>query len=255
MRAWRRRAGGLAVALSVISLIRPLPGRADAEIRVVSFNICGAICNQGRVGGLVDHVRDVLVGHRAHLAVLNEICWPQYQRLRKLLADSAHRMEGSFHAQREDRRCPGGFGDAVLTRGAAGRAEVIRLPNRGERRSILCVPTHVHRRVTVCGLHLTAGNRELNARQWRKVVEWAGRLMRDTDLVLAGDFNRDPPQMGALRSSTHDAGAGGDEDTHGNRRIDFVLFERDAFGWAWADVRGSRFSDHRIVLARAGPGR
>jgi endonuclease/exonuclease/phosphatase family metal-dependent hydrolase len=251
VRAWRRWRCGLAAALVAPLWLAPEAAQADADLRVVSFNICGAICNKGRTGGLVEHVRDVLVGSDAHVAILNEVCRPQYERLRRLLTASGHPMNGAFHAQREDRRCPGGFGDAVLTTGDAGEAEVIRLPNRSEKRSILCVPSDVHRRLTLCGLHLVAADKQWNARQWREVVDHAGRIMGDSTLVLAGDFNRDPGQMDALNDRMHDAGAGRGEHTHGRRRIDFVLLEKPAFHDVRADVRWSKYSDHRIVLARA----
>jgi hypothetical protein len=102
------------------------PAAAAAPVRVMHFNICGAICNHGvvdKVGGgndIVDDARSRIVAIKPAIVTLNEVCIGQFNRLSTLLKGGGWTMNGTFRAQRNDDRCKAGsgFGDAVFT--AAG---------------------------------------------------------------------------------------------------------------------------------------
>lgn len=244
----------------------PAPGPSpDGALNVVEYNICGAMCEEewrgrNRPGpDEVGHVRDVIVDAGAHLVVLNEICHSQLERLQPLLAESGHPMQGAFHPQRTDDRCPtggpegDGFGDAILSTGPVEEAEVHLFPGEGERRGVLCLPTTVGARLTVCAVHLETGDG--NQEQFDDVVGEMRRRLTSETVVLAGDFNREPDQMRPLT----DPAAGGpfaDVDaeqnraTHYKRRIDYILLDRRAFPSYQAEVHETPWSDHRVLVAR-----
>ncbi|MFF8604929.1 endonuclease/exonuclease/phosphatase family protein [Streptomyces sp. NPDC015346] len=58
--------------------------RADAgngteiELRTVSFNMCGGLCNKGGTGKL-PLIVDEISEFTPHLVLLQEVCWPQYE--------------------------------------------------------------------------------------------------------------------------------------------------------------------------------
>src|SRR5581483_4190261 len=124
----RRRAAVLALVVSAMAVRPPAPARAEEpRLRFLSFNICGGICNKGTVdrpgadNDVVEHVASTLAGFRPHVAVLNEVCGAQYERLVRLLPQVGFPMQAAFHAQRSaDWRCPlnngtRSFGDVVLS--------------------------------------------------------------------------------------------------------------------------------------------
>ncbi|MGH9011960.1 MAG: hypothetical protein ACRDYF_19245, partial [Acidimicrobiia bacterium] len=63
---------------------KPNPAAASTPVRVLHFNICGAICNHGVVdkpgGGndIVDDVRNRIVGFKPAIVTLNEVCARQF---------------------------------------------------------------------------------------------------------------------------------------------------------------------------------
>jgi len=243
------------------------PAVAATPVRVLDFNICGAICNHGvvdKAGGgndVVDDVRNRIVDFKPAIVTLQEVCAGQFNRLTSLLNGGPWKMSGVFRPQRHDSRCTGGggFGDAVLTTGPVGRREVLPLPNGSEHRAVLCLHTSAGGPVLACTLHLVTGRsgkegpalkrsqlsaaaRGLNARAARGAV------------IVGGDFNVTPGEMGALLNT----GRGGrffDIDpqaagTHG-RKIDYVLFSRAHFANPSGGPQGSRFSDHKALLGQA----
>lgn len=263
MPMWPLHVKVAAVALVTSVLPSPAAAVAPREVRFLQFNICGAICHHGEVDApgadVVEHVRDVVVQARADVVVLNEVCGAQLARLRRLLEGSGRPMSGAFHAQREDTRCGGGFGDAVLSAGPTGPAQVHRLPNHpsgGERRSLLCVPTVVGSRVLACGLHLVAAAPEWNRRQLEAVTREVRRRSRWVTVVVAGDFNVVPSGMGGLTDGRRggfldDVDGARQRATHFGRKIDYILLDGRAFRDLAADVRTSGWSDHRILVGRA----
>jgi hypothetical protein len=184
----------LLLAAATIFTTGATPAAASATVKVMDFNICGAICNHGRYG-VVDDVRNRVLRFRPAILTLNEVCAGQFWRLQSLLQGSAWKMSGVFRPQRHDSRCPGGgFGDAVLTAGAVGRREVLPLPNLGpEHRAILCLRTSAGGPVLACTLHLVTGRGTKGRRE--KYLQRAAAARSSTP-------TRRPPPPTAGRSTT-----------------------------------------------------
>lgn len=251
----------IAVDPQLVSL-RPRPAAAAATIRVMQYNICGAICNHGVVArpgpsnDVVDDVRNRIVGFRPHIVMLHETCAGQFDQLKNLLRSSGWPMNGVFRKQRNDGRCKGGlgFGDAVLTAGHMGATEVLQLPDRGgEDRAVLCLNTNAGGPVLACTLHLVTGKHgqwerqaQLNAAARALNGRAAGRAV-----IVGGDFNTTPGGMGAFLNPAN-GGQFFDVDpekapTRGTK-IDYVLFSRKHHAGPSGGPLGTRFSDHRILL-------
>ena len=236
---------------------------AAGPVRVMHFNICGAICNHGvvaRTGGdndIVDDARRRIVALRPAIVTLNEVCIGQFNRLRALLKAAGWEMNGTFRAQRSDDRCQGGsgFGDAVFTAAGISGQKVLPLPNSGgESRAILCVWTKAGGgSVLACVLHTVTDN-PLRSRQVAAAARAANGAGARGAVILGGDFNTTPSGMGALL----EPGKGGRfvdvdpqrADTRGNK-IDYVLFSRAHFTNPAGGPQPSRFSDHDVLVGQA----
>jgi len=241
------------------------PAAAAEPVRVMQYNVCGAICNggvvakPGRDNDVVEDVRNRIVAARPHIVTLNEVCNGQFARLKNVLQGSHWPMDGVFRKQRNDGRCKdgSGFGDAVLTAGPVGRTEVLQLPDRGsEDRAIICVHTYAHGPVLACALHLVTGQNGTQERleQLAAAAKALNRKAAERAVIVGGDFNTVPSGMGALL----DRRRGGRffdvdpqrEGTRGNK-IDYVLFSRGHFSNPSGGPVWSRFSDHKVLIGLA----
>ena len=241
------------------------PATAAGPVRVLQFNICGAMCNAGVIGkvgagkDIVDVVRSRIVGFKPQIVTLNEVCAGQYNRLRSVLGGGPWGMRGAFRAQRNDPRCQGGngFGDAVFTAAGINGQRVLPLPNPPggpEHRAVLCLDTSVGGGpVLACVLH-TVTDDPMKSSQVAAAARAANAAAGRGAVILGGDFNLTPSGMGALL----DPGKGGrffDADperapTRG-QKIDYVLFDRGHFTNPSGGPQGSPFSDHAALLGRA----
>jgi endonuclease/exonuclease/phosphatase family metal-dependent hydrolase len=239
------------------------PAAASGAVRVMQFNICGAICNHGVVdkpgGGndVVDDVRNRIVGFKPAIVTLNEVCAGQFHRLKSLLDDGTWEMAGVFRPQRHDSRCTGGggFGDAVLTAGSVGRTEVLPLPNGSEHRAVLCLRTSAGGPVLACTLHLVTGKAgkegpALKRRQLSAAARALNARAARGAVIVGGDFNVTSGEMGALLNGRFFDVDPQAASTHG-RKIDYVLFSRTHFSNPSGGPYGSRFSDHKALLGQA----
>lgn len=246
------------------------PALADShELRILSFNICGSICDQNRgvierpgsYNDVVDHVVDVLDRFRPHIAVLNEVCQDQHWRIVSELKWKGHWVGDGFHAQRDDPRCEGddSFGDSVLTFGPVHWTETHDLPNPESSpwRSILCLATTHHgQKLLACGLHLAAKDPYYNGRQVDETVRFVRERSKSTPVVIAGDFNAQPHQLRRLTAWEEggfhrDVDQADGEPTHHGRKIDHAFLPNDLFGDATGDARWSEWSDHSILYGWA----
>ncbi|MGH9002670.1 MAG: endonuclease/exonuclease/phosphatase family protein [Acidimicrobiia bacterium] len=250
---------------------RTAPARAaEPVVRFLTYNICGGICNDGTVerpgpdNDLVEHVASLLAGERPHLAVLNEICGAQHARLVQVLEARGVPMRSAFHAQRTDGRCPAhegvhSFGDAVLSSGPVDRTEVhlSTRPSGRERRSLLCLrTTHHGRPLLACGLHLVARDSGWHARQLDETVRFVRERSPELPVVLAGDFNARPSELGRLSDGAEggfhtDIDHADDEPTHAGEKIDYVFLPDGHFRGLSGEVRPTRWSDHDMLLGQA----
>jgi endonuclease/exonuclease/phosphatase family metal-dependent hydrolase len=259
--------GTAALAASGLVVTMPEPVVAAGPVRVMSYNICGAICSKGVVdkagnsNDVVEDVRNRIAANRPHLVMLQEVCEGQFNRLRGLLEGGNWTMDGVFRAQRNDNRCKEGkgFGDAVLTAGHVGGRQVLDLPDRGsENRAVLCLNTDAEGPVLACSLHLVTGKGNAGKKELEEQLAATARMLNreagERAVVAGGDFNVSPGRMGALL----DAGRGGrffDIDpqkagTRGNK-IDYVLYGRNHFSGPSGNPVGTRFSDHKALIGSA----
>lgn len=246
----------------------PPPAQAAETVRVLDYNFCGAICNQGVINrpgpnnDVAEDVRNRIVAFRPHLVMLQEACSGQVDRIKTLLRSSPWPMDGIFRAQRQDGRCRGasrGFGDAVLTAGHVGARAVLDLPDLGaENRAVLCLNTNAHGAVLACTLHLVTGKAGPGKKEHDQQLNAAARMLNGKAagraVVVGGDFNATPGRMDALL----DSGRGGrffdiDPQQAGTRgdKIDYVLFSRGHFSGPSGGPVRSKWSDHRILQGTA----
>jgi hypothetical protein len=245
-------------------IVRTPPAIADGAVRVMQYNVCGAICNKGVVSkagndnDVVDDIRNRIVAARPHLVMLHEVCIGQFRRLQGLLKGGAWKMGGAFRAQRSDGRCKGGFGDAVLTAGRVGRTEVVQLPDHGsEDRAVLCLNTDAQGAVLACSLHLVTGKNKGRGERLAQLATVARAFNARAGhraVIVAGDFNTTPGGMGALIEPAR-GGRFFDVDpqkaaTRGTK-IDYVLFDRNHFSSPSGGPSSSKFSDHRVLTGQA----
>src|SRR4051812_12056708 len=161
MRMRRRIVLGL-VALALTSVAMP-PARAASPVvrarpavTVLSFNACGAACRHGEIGQTARGIVTTALREDAAVVLLQELCQGQYDRVHAELA--GHGFTGRFAPAAHAHACGGGFGVAILVRGAVGEAVTLPLPTnpRYERRALLGVTTTLGgRRTFVATVHLS----------------------------------------------------------------------------------------------------
>ncbi|MGX1129101.1 endonuclease/exonuclease/phosphatase family metal-dependent hydrolase [Streptomyces glaucescens] len=202
----------------------------DIDLKTVSFNMCGGLCNKGGTGKL-PHIAKEINDFAPHLIMLQEVCWPQYEwfentyegtydfRYTPLLTnytgcgatDCSVNMDSD--PANDDKRC--WIGQVLGARGALGAEDLI--PLGGERYQIkqdgspvdpartfnaLCydaVLDGVSRKVKGCSVHLRAFSDDKLVNERARVAQ-AARLASDLDgdiaagkvVVVGGDFNTLP---------------------------------------------------------------
>jgi hypothetical protein len=259
-------AAGAALFLAAAALVNAAPPAAAAgPVRVMQFNMCGAMCNHGAVdkagpgNDVVEDVRGRVAGFHPDVLALNEVCVAQFNRLKAVLGGGAWRMSGAFRAQRDESACKGGaqFGDAVFTAGGINGQKVLGVPNPSggpEHRAVLCVhTTAAGGPVLACVLHTVTAN-PMKARQVAAAAKALNGEAANGAVIVGGDFNTEPGGMRALL----DSGQGGrffDVDpqrasTRGGK-IDYALFGRSHFSNPTGGPQGSRYSDHSVLVGQA----
>lgn len=162
------------------------------EVRIATYNIRHA---QG-IEGLISHKRvaRTLALTRCDAAVLTEV-WRVGTRLdQPALLSELTGMEPLFSAVH--RSLGRDTGNLLLVRGRIIDSAVIDLGGRQERRACLVAEVEVAgERFRLAGTHLTL-DRRTRALQFRQLVD---ELPDDLPLVLAGDFNAAPAELGVLR--------------------------------------------------------
>lgn len=243
------------------------PAPAPETVRVLQYNLCGAAAgcpwNAGGSGpgtSVARLVREV-VRRNPDLVTVNEICLTQYTRLRRLLAGSGRRMDGTYASSQDNvPACgpTGRFGSAVLSRGDVpdDRRDYHPFTHTGGetytnagrtvpvRRGLLCAHTRLGGQPLVaCTAHTSSAAPE----QIREIRDRTAGFPATVPVVFAGDLNLPPgaPVLSLLRARF--AEAGGDRPTAGGRKIDYVFADRRHFTAAGGAVRGGPESDHALL--------
>jgi endonuclease/exonuclease/phosphatase family metal-dependent hydrolase len=250
--------------------------RAWSEATVVSFNACGGVCRHGEVDRTAAHIADVALRQDADAVLLQELCYGQYVRIRKLLA--AHGYTGRFVTStrsracaRTDRRNGTGFGVATLVRGRVSGSAVLPLPTPPgfERRALLGVAATIGgRRTLVVVVHLSPS---AAAGLDRQLAVLSGYLDRHAGepVIVGGDFNALPTRPGLARLYSPAAGGTGDfveaDELRGrrpardgaatfnaaDRKIDYIFLSDGFFRDPRATSLRTRLSDHHVYVATA----
>src|SRR5215212_836516 len=112
---------------------RPAARRPVRDVSVMAFNVCGGVCRRGEVSRTAAFTARTAVARKADVVLLQELCFSQFLRIRKLLA--ARGYSGRFAASTQsgacdddDRQHGKGFGVAVLVHGRATSPVVRHLP-------------------------------------------------------------------------------------------------------------------------------
>jgi endonuclease/exonuclease/phosphatase family metal-dependent hydrolase len=234
----------LATALAVAA-----PASADVRYRFLQFNMCGAKCNNGDRGEPVDAILRTVLDHRPHAVSLNEVCRPQYRRLRVLLREAGYRMSGRFATSKPNEdRCDGNdFGNVILSRRRVERSFVLRLPNPGgarERRNMVCVVADLALPTALCSTHLAPRPARKLRLQFAALQEIAFAMAEEAPTVLMGDLNLTPDKVDGLGDRYRDVDHADNESTLGDGKVDYILVSRRWWRRPSGDATRSHVSDH-----------
>jgi endonuclease/exonuclease/phosphatase family metal-dependent hydrolase len=234
------------------------------DVTVISFNACGAACRHGEVPVTARHI--ATLARTADVILLQELCRPQFDRVRKLLPG----FRGRYAPAIVGRGCGGtAFGVAVLVRGPVLSSVVLPLPTSPgyEHRNLLGVTTRIGgRRTFVATVHLSPSPSAGLDSQLAAVARY---LDGDGPTIVGGDFNSLPEKPELLQFYSGAAGGTGhfiEADEFRNRRpaiggvptfdvaerkIDYVFFSAGDFARPSASSEPTALSDHRVYEATA----
>jgi endonuclease/exonuclease/phosphatase family metal-dependent hydrolase len=246
---------------------QPPPDRDVTGVRFFQFNMCGSVCNEGDVQGVVNAIRDSVLSYRPDILVLNEACLAQADRLWEQLKRKNVTMTGCFGLTTGRSLCPGEdgkrwYGNAVFSMGAGiGAPELIALPNRpdrSEQRSVISMQTDLRGiKAFVSSTHLVprGSDEEYNCKQITEVARiHNARAGSGNVVVLAGDFNATPQQVAEVilpAGHFQDVDYADNEPTFSTRKIDYVFLNVESFHGLTGDATRSNYSDHRPLRGQA----
>ncbi|AGZ40522.1 endonuclease/exonuclease/phosphatase family protein [Actinoplanes friuliensis] len=248
-------AGGEAVPESGRA-VRPAPA---PTVRVMSFNTCGAACNDGEVPRTAAYLARTVIAQRSEVVFLQELCRSQFRKIQSLTRTRGY--QAIFAAQTRSRRCGGDFGVALLVRGKTWGKVVRRLPGRPgfERRVLLGAQAQVAGRQTfVAVVHTSPSVRAGRPRQLRAVADFL-RPYASGPAIVGGDFNTLPGDPGLSGLLSRTAGGTGrylelDQLRRRptfetvSRKIDYIFASESSFASPAAAGLRTTMSDHRIYV-------
>jgi endonuclease/exonuclease/phosphatase family metal-dependent hydrolase len=226
----------------------------DSSIRVLSYNISGhSALVRGRHGG---SIAKLIAEQAPDLVGLQEVHRGTWQsRFRDQAAEIAELTGLHLQFGASLRGVRGEFGNAVLSRGAVHSGEVVKLPGRGEPRSLLRAAVEAGGMVLDFFVtHLAAWgalSRRMRSAQAGAIVENVRASTRPW--LLCGDLNA-PPGAAELdvlvRSDLFRLCGIAAEPTHAllDRRLDYI-FTAPGFEVLGAEVLRRGPSDHWPVTA------
>lgn len=246
------------------------PAAADARYNYLQFNMCGRLCindgNDSAFSGVVDAVFDSIQDFRPIVVSLQEVCSSQHNSLESRLKSSGFPMEGEFITTKADSApCRGdkSFGISIFVKGTDVIREVVELRNRtsaAEKRKMICARFNVTPSVRIrgCSTHLVPRDQDsfYNQLQITDVANYLNpRASSGTAIVLGGDFNATPAQLGQIYAS----GSGQfrevddpqNESTHSSGKIDYIFVNQQRFYNLTGDATTSSFSDHSPLRGTA----
>lgn len=221
------------------------PGAIRA-IRVVHWNISGAVLNKG-FDNVVDRLFDEAIARKADVVSINEGCRDQVEHLRDRLKAKGFAVGLQFAPTGNNGLCvhsagtnTAQAGPAVLILGGGtvgvnyywqGTQSVDTRTDRG----MACLTGDFGKKVRICSMHLATGDDEAAA-QVGSMMQRFGQSFRDAPAILVGDFNASPAHLKAKAPSLYaptggffEADAQANQATHGEGKLDYVFTSKDHF--------------------------
>ncbi|HET9518295.1 MAG TPA: endonuclease/exonuclease/phosphatase family protein [Actinoplanes sp.] len=262
--------GGVAVA-------HQASAASGAGVRAMTFNICGAVCNKGRVDRIATYTAGRITESKVHVAFLQEVCYSQYRQIKRLVAPKGYSMmytstTSSGYCDNDDSRYGTGFGLAIAVKGSVSGRAVLRLPVTGgaEKRSLLGgVATIGGRKTFVASVHTSPSATQGLARQLAKVSAYLNWKATQHPVIAGGDFNATPDNPGMLglysprtggtgrfteldQLHTGEPARSGQPTFDGSRRkIDYLFVSAKHFARPDARSYPTSISDHCVYLGSA----
>jgi endonuclease/exonuclease/phosphatase family metal-dependent hydrolase len=157
----------------------------------VSYNIHRAQGTDGRRS--IRRIADVLGGLAPDVAGLNEVV--RVPAVNDQPARLARELGMAPVFQANVQRLQTGYGNLVLARGRLMSHRDVKLPGTGEPRGLLLARIELDGHTIAFGVTHLGLDRESRRRQMEAI---AAALPSDVPLVLVGDFNASPEEMGLL---------------------------------------------------------
>jgi endonuclease/exonuclease/phosphatase family metal-dependent hydrolase len=245
------------------------PAAAEgATVSVLTWNVQGGTAGDGREPDPTK-LAQILAETNPDVVGLQEICEesvmrPEFEEI--MLAFGYTRMSHALGTTVDvqhhdnDREFECDFGSALFVRGATGRTYGPRelfpraATGRREKRKVTCLEAKIGRRFWFCNTHVapaSAEDRRGRPITQRQIESLADKMRRRRGaVVLVGDLNRKPQRDSPLAEQFDEIDPR-NRPTHGNRKIDYVLFTPRAFRrgglrFLEPDIIGT---DHRGILA------
>lgn len=262
-----------AVTKSAESALR----RPAVRVKVMSFNVCGGVCRGGEVNRTSAYTARTALRHKASVVLLQELCYSQFLRIRKLLAPSGYtsRFAQTTKAgacNNHDRKHGKGFGVAILIRGKTSGNVVKRLPTAAGAEGRLLLGTSATiggQRTFVAVVHTSPAPQAFLASQLRTIADVLNPRARHA-VIVGGDFNAVPTYAGMsrfyspaaggfgrfieasqLRSGTAAARTGRPTFDVGGKKLDYIFFSERRFERPIALSLPTAMSDHRVYIGSA----
>lgn len=277
-----RRRRWPAVILAGVSLAAGLfavpHAQAASTVSVMSFNVCGAVCNKGEVTSTAAFAANKATSRGVNVAFLQELCYSQYKQIQALVAKKGYRTlytstTTSGRCDNFDKRFGTGFGMAILIKGAFSGRTVLKLPvTRGhERRSMLGATARIGGRATFVAVVHNSPSADAGLDSQLGILSSYLNAKASRPTIVGGDFNAMPDHPGMAGFYSRGTGGTGkftelDETRSGspsrsgaatfrgaNRKIDYIFVSNGHFTSPKATSTATSMSDHCVYIGTARP--
>ncbi|MEU4219181.1 endonuclease/exonuclease/phosphatase family protein [Actinoplanes sp. NPDC026623] len=257
----------IAVALAALIcglLAGAAPARAqEPVVNVVTFNVCGNVCRHGEVTRTAQNVARQVRDRHASVAMLQELCYSQFLRVRALLAP--HGYSAVFapattggQCDDRDRRHGRGFGVAIVARGTLSGRVVRQLPSpyetRPEPRVALGARVHLAGRSVLVVTTHTAPRGPNLALQLAAIQRWLVPIAAGRPVIFGGDLNSLPtsPDLAGFGAEFQEADRRPEPLTTfipAPRKIDHLFASQRFLAPHGTSTVCGAYSDHCLYLA------
>jgi endonuclease/exonuclease/phosphatase family metal-dependent hydrolase len=265
-----KRLATLLAAMMVLTFAVPAHAAAPAELRVMTFNICGNVCRNGEVARTAANVAYQIKARRAAVTMLQELCYTQFLSIESRLAKQGY--TAMFAGAGTGGKCDDydhkhgkAFGVAIIAHGRLSGRAVRSLPSpssvRPERRVLLTATLRTAgRTLLVATTHTAPGGPNL-ATQMSTISAYLTPVAKSRPVIFGGDLNSlpDNPDLDAFYAPGH-GGTGVFREANDTRtdpiptfntvprKIDYLFAGQRYFAPVGAATARTRYSDHRMYI-------